>query len=476
MRTKPLLAAILCSTAVLGVSGLTAVPASAAPSGLKGDFNGDGYADLAVGMPKATVDGSTTAGYVNVVWGGPQGLGHTGSVRISQSSAGVPGTAEAGDQFGTAVASADLNGDGYADLAVTAPGERLKDTGTDHEGTATVVRGSAAGFSGGVTAAKGSWDGRLGQEIAIGDFDHDGAKDLALATAGNGQGGAALLRRGPLTAGSPEDLSLIWTYAAGGARAMTTGDFDGDGTDDLAVTYKGMEASGTHVLSRGASGRWQPGWNTGDYGSDIATGDFDGDGTADLAIGEVQANPEADGTYCQDRLGGAIATVYGKQGTALGGKVSCTTQSSPYVSGTAEPEDNFGGSLAVANLDRDSIDELIVGVSHEAVGTAQDAGSYLWLAAGQDGTLLGPAFTQNSADVEGTAEAGDLFGGDVATGDYNGDGYPDIAAGAPGENARSGGVWFDASREEGEQPPVTSTTPAKLGLSGAVEYGAELGR
>lgn len=475
IRTLAVTATAVALAAVLTPSGPTEDTAAAAPSGLKGDFNGDGYADLAVGMPKATVDGRAKAGYVNVVWGGPNGLGTAGSARVSQSTAGVPGTAEAGDLFGTSVSAADLNADGYGDLAVTAPGEQLTDTGDDHEGTATVVWGSASGFSSGLTAARGQADGRLGRLLTVGDFDHDGHRDLAVTTEGNGDGGATLLRRGPFTTGSATDTSLVEGYDFGGARALVTGDFDGDGGDDLAVTYKGMEVSGTHVLSR-ASGGWRTMWRTGDHGGALATGDFDKDGTADLAIGQVQPNPETGTTFCADRLGGAVAVVYGRRGTTLGGDVVCTTQSSPYVPGTAEPEDNFGGALAVADLDRDGFDELVVGVSHEAVGAEADAGSYLWLAAGGDGGMTGVGFNQNSPGVAGTAEAGDLFGAAVATGDYNGDGSPDMAIGAPGENGGSGGVWFDASRDEGPKPPVASVTPARLGLSGAVEHGGVLAR
>ncbi|MEV0113534.1 FG-GAP repeat protein [Streptomyces sp. NPDC050844] len=60
--------------------------------------------------------------------------------------------------------------------------------------------------------------------------------------------------------------------------------------------------------------------------------------------------------------------------------------------------------------------------------------------------------------------------------DYNGDAYPDVAVGAPGEDGGSGGVWYAATPEEGPNPAVVSVTPGKLGLAGASAYGAVLAR
>ncbi|MGV9885001.1 FG-GAP repeat protein [Streptomyces sp. NPDC003006] len=476
-RNRLIAAGALCAATALGITALTAGGASAAePSKPRADYNGDGYADLAVGVPGATVGGKAKAGYVNVVWGGASGLGQHGSVTVSQSTAGVPGTVEAGDKFGTAVDSNDMNGDGYADLIVGAPGEAID--AAQGAGTVTIVWGSASGFKGGFTAASGGDDESRGYGalLTTGDFDKDGDNDIALNTHFD-ESSSLAMRAGPFTAGSPATLSKIQSWHFGGPTLVTSGDFDGDGGDDIAVGYNGMEIAGTSVLSR-ASGEWKGLWSTGDSSrTALAAGDFDGDGTDDLAIGNVQPNPESERTACEDRLGGAILTVYGKKDGTLGdGGSSCTTQASPQVGGDAEADDNFGAHLASANLDKDGIDELIVGADTEAIGTAKSAGSYWVLASlGTGEGLVGPSFSQNSTDVAGTAEAGDRLGAAVTTGDYNGDTYPDIAVGAPGEDGK-GGVWYGATPKDGPNPPVTSVTPGKLGLSGSTEYGAVLGR
>src|SRR5919204_1090753 len=117
-----LIASCLLLTALLPGPSALAVDAGAAGSGGgAGDFNGDGVADLAVGVPGEDVAGIEDAGAVNVLYGSATGVTTAGDQLFSQDSPGVAGAAEAGERVGSAVAAGDFNGDGYAHLAVGGP-------------------------------------------------------------------------------------------------------------------------------------------------------------------------------------------------------------------------------------------------------------------------------------------------------------------------------------------------------------------
>jgi FG-GAP repeat len=83
------------------------------PSDVAGDFNHDGFADLAVGVPGE----NGLAGAVNVLYGTAGGLSGTDAQLFGQ----VGGAAEGGDMFGSVVAAGDFNHDGFADLAAARP-------------------------------------------------------------------------------------------------------------------------------------------------------------------------------------------------------------------------------------------------------------------------------------------------------------------------------------------------------------------
>src|SRR4051812_6607255 len=94
--------------------------ATPAPAGLRADFNGDGFADLAIGIPDEDVGGFADAGAVSVIYGSASGLSATGNQHWTQDSRNVPDQSEAGDHWGTALSAGDYNGDGFTDLAIGA--------------------------------------------------------------------------------------------------------------------------------------------------------------------------------------------------------------------------------------------------------------------------------------------------------------------------------------------------------------------
>ncbi|HWS37255.1 MAG TPA: FG-GAP-like repeat-containing protein, partial [Actinoplanes sp.] len=118
-RPRMVLSAIVIGAVTLGT--VITVSGSATAAAKKSwtrtsDFNSDGYQDLAIGAPGGTVAGKAGAGYVAVIPGSKKGLVPAKKRILSQATAGVPGSPAVGKWFGASLASADLNGDGYADL------------------------------------------------------------------------------------------------------------------------------------------------------------------------------------------------------------------------------------------------------------------------------------------------------------------------------------------------------------------------
>ncbi|MFD5946358.1 FG-GAP repeat protein [Streptomyces collinus] len=442
MRKRTILLATALTTGLL--TTLPATAATAAPAaGPTADFNGDGYGDVAFAAPYAKVDGTGTAGYVAVVHGGATGLDPARRTVVSQNTAGVPGDAGTEDTFGGALAQADLNGDGYTDLAVGAPGDR---DGTDGDGgTVTVLWGSANGLQNGTTvkdpavSAHSNWGNRL----TAGDFDGDGAQDLAVATDTDD----VYIVRGPFTTtgttGTTQKISTpepAWIV-----DAMNAGDTNADGRSDLVLTYRVFTDDETGSRSKGVAYLGSP---TGpdtttpralNGGTSVAFGDIDGDGHDEIALGNVFSK----GGDHTGSLGGRVVVIRGSEGGPVNGDAPMAdlTQDSPGVPGADEERDNFGGSVSIGDTNGDGYGDL-VGVGFEDIGTTEDAGAAILMNGSASGVSRTGArtVTQNTAGVPGTAEATDYFGSETLLADVTRDGHAEFTITASFEDEGIGAV------------------------------------
>ncbi len=259
----------------------------------------------------------------------------------------------------------------------------------------------AAGLLGGPLAAPGLLDeGGAGGELRLGEV---------LEVAALGVGGEQL------------------------GRALTSGDFDGDGHLDLAtgtsVSYgpfgRSTGPARTEAMDVRVDGAEEEFWNT----PALAAGDVNGDGISDVVV--VVSHGEGELPYHGPRL---VEYFAGSRDGLTAAQVLKDAKTGQNLDG--------GRDVAVGDLDRDGHADIVLGRSGEedmdgteevtALGGAVEI--VRGTASGPDTTTPRTLFHQDSANVPGTAEYGDDFGAAVSLGDVNGDGRLDLAIGAPGED------------------------------------------
>jgi hypothetical protein len=461
-------AVVAAVTAPVAAQAADAAPtAPAAAAKLHDDFNGDGYADLAVAAPTATVGGKKGAGYVAVVYGTKNGLDATKRQVFSQSTAGVPGSPETDDAFGSALTTADLDRDGYADLVVGVGSEDTADGG-EESGLVEVLWGGAKGLSGGAVLATGkSYDG-LGRQgrLTVGDIDGDGAEDLVTV---ENQFNLRVLK-GPFArdGSTAHGEQLLTDEFDSRYLDLATGDVNGDGVTDVAGTQiDGDEFDARRVVYWLGTGQGLTPYTTvqgaDGYrlkgGENLDIGDIDRDGYEDIVVGRAVDGYDSD-LDTPAAKGGRVTWIPGGPDGPDGVKAKHLNQDSPGVPGSAEAGDGFGTDVRIADVNGDGFPDVATGLPGENLGSVADAGAVVVLPGTERG-LTGTgaqAVTQDTPNVPGTPEKGDAFGRAVHLADADHDGLADLAAGAPGENGNAGSVWYFRSAPATVVSPNATTT------------------
>ena len=272
-----------------------------------GDRDGDGWPELAVGAT-GDDDAALNAGAVWVLHLGGDGhvLSHH---KITTGQGGFSDPLLANERFGTALAAgADLDGDGFGDLAVTSNRSSL----VDRVWLLFLDAGGSVLDTSRITNGSGGFGGTIGESddfgaslAMLGDVDGNGHGDLAAGVPGFSGGG--LVHGGVWVLfldgqGGVIDEKLVRStttvpWPLGDALAPL-GDLDGNGTpdfvsslaDDGEVCMVFLDPTGAVVdLVKIFSGHggFQTVLNNTEWGAALASDDLDGDGRLDWIVGST---------------------------------------------------------------------------------------------------------------------------------------------------------------------------------------------
>lgn len=382
-----------------GVPGLSGEADHMGATNVAGDFNNDGFSDLVIGIPLEIVEYATVedgvpvtnlvqSGRVVVMYGSTTGLNQTNvaTQSWSEASEGVPGVPVDHEIFGIALAVGDFNGDAYEDLAIGAPRPDSRTEVLPRGGEVVILHGGPGGLT-----TEGSQLWRQGENELL---------------------------------GQDEDSDLF-------GFSMTANDFNGDGFGDLAIgiPFEGLGAVdnagalsilyGSNAGLSAANNQFLTEAELGDplnanqwLGVKMDSGDFNNDGFPDLA---------------------ALA-LFGEPGVYLvpGSSAGLDPGRAILVPIIVDPnQDNY--SLSAGDFNSDGFADLALGAPYQPVPGPHLGSVTVFRGAAGIFTGLGAsnldAFTIGSFGIE-AAGSGELGAG-LASGDFNRDGFVDLAASMP---------------------------------------------
>ncbi|MFN3218794.1 MAG: hypothetical protein ACE367_20045 [Acidimicrobiales bacterium] len=338
-----------------------------------GDFDGDGFGDIAISAVGERAGGATVAGAVTVVMGSADGIDPGRSTQFSQAGA-IGGQPADGDSFGRSMAVGDFDGDGFDDLAIGVPGERVRRQGD--AGAVNVLYGSETGlgtegnqrFTQPLLRGRAQAGDLFGFAVAAVDLDCDGFDELAIGSPNEDLGNDPNTGIVQVIGGSPDGL-------------------DRRDVVRLAAGRRGLPGA------RANAG----------FGKALAGADLGSDGCGDLIVGAPFATVD-------DRAGaGAVYVVRG--GPRWSDEVEAQLVAGRRALGrTPAPGDFFGSSLAVLDWNGDGRDDVAIGVPGADVDGKRDAGQLVILEGARNRLRPGQrtVLTQGGR-LANRAETGDQF-------------------------------------------------------------------
>jgi FG-GAP repeat len=402
-----------------------AVPASSpqaagSATGVGPDFNGDGLADLAVGVPHEGVNGIESTGAVEVIYGSSTGLNGDAPIDDQfwnkaniEASTVIP---KRYDDFGFSLASGDFDGDGFDELAIGVP---LEDVVTStgelkNAGAVYVLDGSPTGLG----ASASVWtqsssrifdfaekDDQFGTSLAAGDFGWGPEDDLAIGV-------------------PAEDLGSI-----GDAGAVNV----------IYGSSSGLNSRGNEFWSQSSEGVPDRAERYDSFGQELLAADLGRTEEDDLVVGVVNES------FSGAAFAGAVNVIYGFPNHGLSGRgAQFLSANSRGVPGIAHYYDHFGSALAAGDFGRSDDTDLAIGAPDENKGKRFAGAVYvLYGSSTRIRTANAQIWSQGSAGVEGDPEEYDSFGSALAAADFGKGPRADLAVGVPGEDEE--GHWWEAT-------------------------------
>lgn len=399
-----------------------------------GDVNGDGYSDMIVGAPSLS--------------GGRAFIYHGGTYNVSTTPAMTRASGLANAQLGTSVANAgDINGDGYSDAIVGAPGAANGQAG---EGLAYVHYGSITGLpvAPSLTLEVNVAGAAFGTSVAsAGDVNGDGYADVVVgAPQSGGIGRAYIFHGGPGGLNPAPVLTLAGTSGSlFGASVFKAGDHNVDGYSDVIIGAPGADQAFVYpgssaglvatpvIFSAPVAG--------GSFGASVCTaGDVNGDGFSDMIIGAPDlSNGQA--------LEGAFYVYVGALITLP------TTPAVTFESNVAGRR--VGTAVAGAgDTNGDGYFDIVAGAPNASSPESNEGLVYVFYGSSSPAIFTASAVLQSNA-------LNARFGTSVAeAGDVNGDGYADVIIGGPGNTngeANEGRAWVYLGSTSGLQAALNTT-------------------